>query len=163
MAIRFMRQQDTDIKNFAVGKAAVKGDTATVPVNFTNFGDKRTVTFTLKLIKNTWKIDDIKWPEGDSMVKVITDQYSGKNDATPAAGEFAGKFKVGDTTCTVTPVKMAFEIRWEKGKGSEMYFYQVDNTFESEPGKDGAINKFVFDDENYQAGTFYRGRKNVSS
>ena len=144
--------QDTDIKNFAIGKADVKGDNATVPVNFTNFGQKRTVTFTLKMVKDSWKIDDIKWPEGDSMVKIIKENYSTKNET---AGEFEGKFQGRDTTCTVTPVKMAFEVRWEKGSGVEMFFAKEGNAFESSPEK-GPTNRFEFDDASYSTGTFYR-------
>jgi hypothetical protein len=51
--------QDTDIKNFAVGHPDVKGDTATVPVTFTNFGKKETINFKLVVSGNAWKIDDI--------------------------------------------------------------------------------------------------------
>src|SRR5205085_5006541 len=40
--------QDTDIKNFAVGKATVKGDTATVPGTFANYGNKVTINYGLK-------------------------------------------------------------------------------------------------------------------
>lgn len=51
--------QDVEIKNFAVGRARVKADTAIVPVTFTNFGKKQKIDFQLKLVKNSWKIDDI--------------------------------------------------------------------------------------------------------
>jgi hypothetical protein len=148
--------QDLEIKNFAVGRADVKGDNATVPVTFTNFGDKRTVTFLLKMVDSAWKIDDIKWPEGDSMVKVIRDTYS--SDAkkeTPADGDFEGRFQVGDTSCTVKPVKMAFEVRWAKGSGVEMFYFKAGLAFESEP-ESGEPNMFEFDDESYNTGTFYR-------
>jgi hypothetical protein len=149
--------QDMEIKNFAVGKAEVKGENATVPVNFTNFGEKRTVTFKLKMANNAWKIDDIIWPEGDSMVKVIKDYFaSTSTDTKPApAGVFDGKFQVGDTTCTVRPSKMAYEIRWAKGSGVEMFYFKDGYTFESTNDKGGS-NRFEFDDEGYNTGVFYR-------
>ena len=146
--------QDVEIKNFAVGKGDVKGDTATVPVIFTNYGEKKTVKFSLKLVNSSWKIDDIIWPEGDSMVKVIKETYSTKTNA-PASTEFEGKYIVGDTSCTVKPSKMSFEIRWAKGSGVEMFFFKEGTTFDSSPDK-GEPNSFVFDDEDYNTGTFYR-------
>ncbi len=148
--------QDTEIKNFAIGKPDVKGDKATVPVNFTNFGEKKTVTFKLKMIGAAWKIDDIVWPEGDSMVAVIKAAYSSNTDrGSSTPGEFEGKFQVGDTTCTVKPVKMAFEVRWAKGSGVEMFFFKSGDTFESSPDN-GEPNRFEFDDDNYNTGVFYR-------
>lgn len=148
--------QDTEIKNFAVGKADVKGDTATVAVTFTNFGEKKTVKFLLKQSNSSWKIDDIIWPENDSMVKVLKESYPDKGKATSStSGEFEGKFTVGETSCMVKPVKMAFEVRWAKGSGVETFVFTDDNSFESAPGSTDT-NKFVFDDENYNTGTFYR-------
>lgn len=146
--------QDTEIKNFAVGKGDVKGDKATVPVTFTNFDRKVTINFSLVTVNGGWKIDNILYGEGDSLMKWLKDTYDKKPDTSPT-GEFQGKFQVGPTTCTVKPVKMAFEIRWAKGSGVEMFFFKSGNTFETEP-KDGETNSFVFDDESYNTGTFYR-------
>lgn len=147
--------QDTEIKNFAVGKGDVKGDIATVAATFTNFGEKQTVTFALKQVNAAWKIDDIKYGNGDSLMKWLKDTYSGKTE-TAASGEFEGKFQVGDTSCTVKPVKMAFEIHWAKGSGAEMFFSQGSTTFESEATKEGGTNRFEFDVDTYSTGTFYR-------
>ena len=146
--------QDTEIKNFAVGKGEVKGDTASVPVTFTNFGKKETVTFALKQVGAAWKIDDIKYGNTDSLMKWLKDTYPAK----PATGstEFEGKYQVGDTTCTVKPAKMAFEVRWAKGSGVEMFFAHGDNGFKSDPSK-GEPNRFVFDDDKYNSGKFFRG------
>ena len=145
--------QDTEIKNFAIGKAEVKGDTATVAVTFTNFGDKKTITYALKQVGPAWKIDDIKYGGGDSVMKWLKDAYSTKTGSSST--EFEGKYTVGDTSCAVKPVKMAFEIRWAKGSGAETFFSKDSTTFESSPNK-GEPNRFVFDDENYNSGTFYR-------
>ena len=148
--------QDMQIKNFSIGKADVKGEIANVAVNFTNYGQKNTIKFQLKMVAGSWKIDDIIWPEGTSMVKVIKENYPTDNKPQSSQGsEFEGKYQVGDTSCTVKPVKMAFEIRWAKGTGVEMFFFKDGNTFESSPEK-GAPNSFVFDDDKYNSGTFRR-------
>ncbi|CAN5586417.1 hypothetical protein BH10ACI3_BH10ACI3_23000 [soil metagenome] len=146
--------QDIEIKNFAVGKAELKGDLGTIPVTFTNYGIKQTITFAMKQVNKAWKIDDIKYGNGDSLMKWLKDTYTKKPD-TSADAEFTGKYQVGDTTCTVKPVKMAFEIRWAKGSGVEMFFSKEGLTFESSPDK-GDPNSFVFDNENYNTGTFFR-------
>ncbi len=144
--------QDTDIKDFAVGNAAIKNETATVPVSFANFGARQTITFAMKRVGDAWKIDDIKYGADDSLMKWLKDEPSPMVDSD---GEFEGKFRVGDTTCTVKPVRMAFEVRWAKGSGVEMFYFAEGTTFESE-GEEGERNKFIFDDENYNSGTFVR-------
>lgn len=146
--------QDIEIKNFAVGTAAVKNETAMVPVTFTNFGAKQTVTFNLKQIGAAWKIDDINYGSGDSLMKWLKEIDGEKTSST--SGEFEGKYQVGETTCTVKAVKMAFEIKWAKGKGAEYFFYKDANVFESEEDKSGGRNEFRFDDESYNSGTFVR-------
>ncbi|MEO6050887.1 MAG: DUF3828 domain-containing protein [Pyrinomonadaceae bacterium] len=70
--------QDMKIRNFAIGKAKIKGDSGVVAVTFTNYGKKQTVTFLLQMVNGVWKIDDIKWPEGDSMVDAIKETYPAK-------------------------------------------------------------------------------------
>lgn len=150
--------QDTEIKNFAVGKGEVKGEAANVAVTFTNFGEKQTVNLALKLTSGVWKIENIVYGDGDSLMKWLKETYSNKADdppSTSSSGEFEGKYRVGETTCIVKPVKMAFEVRWAKGSGVEMFAFTEDNTFESAPGEHDS-NAFVFDDGNYNRGTFYR-------
>lgn len=145
--------QDMEIKNFAIGDAVTKGETATVPVTFDNFGKKVTVTFSLKQENKIWKIDNISYTRGDSLMKWLKDTYPA-GGSTSSSGEFEGKYVVGDTSCTVKPAKMSFEVRWAKGSGVEMFFFKDGTTFES--AADGRVNQFVFDDEKYDAGTFYR-------
>jgi hypothetical protein len=146
--------QDVEIKNFAVGKATMGPDIATVPVTFTNFGDKKTITFSLKMVDNAWKISNIGYAEGDSLLKWLKDTYPDSASTSPR-GEFEGKYIVGETSCTVKPAKMSFEVRWAKGSGSENFFFKEGTTFESAPDA-GRPNQFVFDDENYNTGTFNR-------
>lgn len=149
--------QDPQIKNFAVGKGELKGEAATVIATFTNDGTKYSVEYSMKLVGGVWKIDNILYgKDAGSLMQWLKETYS----ATPpsrsnVSGEFEGKYTVGETTCTVKPVKMAFEVRWAKGSGVEMFAFTEDNTFESAPDQSDS-NKFVFDDENYNSGTFYR-------
>ncbi|MEJ7848798.1 MAG: DUF3828 domain-containing protein [Pyrinomonadaceae bacterium] len=149
--------QDFEIKNFAVDKGEIKGDTASVVANFTNFGEKRAVFFAMKQAGSTWKIEDIKYGRQGSLLKMMKEHFaSAPANLTDASVEFQGRYRVGNTSCTVKPVKMAFEIKWAKGTGAEMFFFKEGNIFESEES-DGKTNRFVFDDVTYTSGTFYRG------
>jgi hypothetical protein len=144
--------QDTEIKDLEVGTAVITGDSATVPVTFLNFEAKQKVTFALKMVDGNWRIDDIKYPKGDSLMKWLTDTYPADAAST---GKFEGRYQVGETTCTVTAVDTAFEVRWAKGKGVETFFAKEGRTFETPP-VDGKSNQFVFADDNYSSGMFYR-------
>jgi hypothetical protein len=146
--------QDMEIKNFAIGDAVIKGAAATVPVTFTNFGKKVTITYSLKQENKAWKIDNISYSRGDSLLKWLKETYPDGGKPVADVGVFDGKYIVGDTSCTVRPSKMTYEVKWAKGSGIEHFFFKEGNTFES--NADGRVNQFVFDDENYNSGTFYR-------
>jgi hypothetical protein len=152
--------QDVEKKSFSVGKASVNGDTATVAANYTNYGEKKRITFVMKNVAGKWKIDDIKYDAGHALLAILKEIYGSSSTNTPTvknrAGDFEGTYRVGDTTCTVRPDRQAFEVRWAKGKGSEYFFYKESTIFESEEDKSGGRNEFRFDDENYNSGTFYR-------
>lgn len=156
----FYNAQDTEIKNLAVGAAKITGDQATVPVTFLNYDAKNALTYSLVKENASWKISDIGYGAGASLLKYFKEsQKSGENENSTASGEFEGKYQIGDTTCTVKPIKMAFEVKWEKGAGTEVFFSQgrADDRyiFASDPPT-GKANSFAFDDENYNSGTFYR-------
>ncbi len=51
---------------------------------------------------------------------------------------------------------MAFEVKWAKGTGTEMFFSKNETMFETDANKGGGANRFEFDDVNYNTGTFYR-------
>ena len=70
--------QDMEIKNFAIGNSHVKGNNVTVIVTFTNFGKKRTITYSLKQTNGKWKIDNISYGDGDSLMKWLKDTYPDK-------------------------------------------------------------------------------------
>ncbi len=73
--------QDTEIKKFAIGKGVINGQSATVVVTFTNIGEKQTLTHSLKLINKAWKIDNISYGSGDSLMKWLKDTYPDKPKA----------------------------------------------------------------------------------
>ena len=150
--------QDTEIKNFKVGQAEIKGDKAEVPVEFENFGKKNKFIYAFVKESAGWKIEDIKYDDGSSLLKILKGN-SADNSKTDSNGNFEGKYTIGDTTCTVKPVKMAVEVKWEKGTGTEMFFSEGEANdkfiFASNP-ETGKANVFSFDDENYNTGIFYR-------
>jgi len=150
--------QDMEIKNFKTGQGVVKGDKADVPVTFENFGKKNNLTYMLVKSGADWRIEDIKYDDGSSLVKILKDG-STDNSKPGSDGNFEGKYRIGETFCTVKPVKMAFEVKWEKGTGTEMFFSEGEANdkfiFASQP-ETGKANVFSFDDENYNTGTFFR-------
>ena len=154
--------QDTDIKNFKVGAADIKDDKATVIVTFDNFGQKQKLRFLLVQEKGAhekgWKINDIDYGEAGTLVKWLGNEYSGKAEMAPDS-RFEGKYQVGDTTCTVKAIKMAFEVRWAKGSGVETFYANDDESspsFSSENKDGGFENTFAFDDDTYNTGKFLR-------
>lgn len=79
---------------------------------------------------------------------------------TAIASEFEGEFQVGNTSCMVTPTKMAFEVRWKKGMGYMPFFFDREMEdgryiFVSEEKKDGK-DRFEFDNKYLQTGKFIR-------
>lgn len=125
----FYNAQDTDIKNFAVGAPKIEGTKASVPVSFTNFKEKQNLTYSLVQQGDAWKISDIKYNEGTLLGYFKTEtKTETKTTNAPARkgseGDFDGTYQVGETTCTVKPIKMAFEVRWAKGSGTEVFVFE---------------------------------------
>lgn len=69
--------QDFEPKNLTVGAAQVNGAQARVPVSFDSFGEKRQLTYVLALVRGTWKISDIRYPEGRTL-RAIYEANAGK-------------------------------------------------------------------------------------
>lgn len=148
--------QDRDIKKFVIGAAKITGERAEVPVTFENFGEKQALTYALVRQNKEWKISDINYGGGSTLLGFFSDTAQNTSDEN---GEFEGTYQIGDTTCTVKPIKMAFEVKWARGTGTEIFFFQDRANdkyiFASDPDK-GKANVFSFDDENYNTGIFYR-------
>jgi hypothetical protein len=102
------------------------------------------------------------WPEGYAAIPLsaVTSHPLPVAATDTVLSEFEGNYKVGNTTCTVKPIKMAFEVRWAKGKGAMRFFFDPTTpdgktVFVSEDSEKGT-DKFVFDDHRYNSGTFLR-------
>ncbi|MEY3288777.1 MAG: hypothetical protein RLZZ419_1019 [Pseudomonadota bacterium] len=84
----------------------------------------------------------------------------GSSETSTSLFEFEGRYKVGKTRCTVSPIKMAFEVKWQKGQGVMHFFFDKTtpdgkSVFVSEDiGKNR--DKFIFDDNTYNSGKFIR-------
>src|SRR5215208_3203461 len=65
--------QEMQIRNFRVGAAVVKGDTATVPVTFRNYDQKVKIDFRLVNTKAGWKISNILYGEGSDLLKILSE------------------------------------------------------------------------------------------
>ena len=63
--------QDMEIKKFAIQPAKIQGSKAMVNVNFENFGKKQLVGFLLTQEPKGWKIDNIKYDGGYSLLKIL--------------------------------------------------------------------------------------------
>ena len=68
--------QDSVVKNFAVGQPTITADEAVVTASHTDYGKKRTVTFRLVREDQNWKIADIRYTDGNSLL----DFYRSKTD-----------------------------------------------------------------------------------
>ncbi len=66
--------QDTQIKKFSVGKADIKDKSATVPVTFENYDKKEKLIFSLVQENDAWKIADINYGDGFTLVKIFKDK-----------------------------------------------------------------------------------------
>ena len=60
--------QDMEIKKFAIAKATYESGIAKVPVAFENFGKKKTIIFLLANGRTGWRIRDIDYGEGRTLV-----------------------------------------------------------------------------------------------
>lgn len=149
--------QDVEIKKLNVGKAAVNGEKATIPVTFENYGEKKKLIYSMVRQADAWKIADINYGDGFTLLSVFKENTKAEKPSEPAStsGEFEGRYRVGETICTVEFKNKGYAVKWAKGSGVEYFSFMGDTTFASSTEEPEA-NKFVFDDENYNTGTFYR-------
>ncbi len=65
--------QDTQIKNFKAVKAVgVTRTSVTVPVSFTNFGEKERLEFTLGSYAEGWRITEISYTDGSTLTEILS-------------------------------------------------------------------------------------------
>ena len=130
----FYNAQDFEIKNLVVGSAKINGAKATVPVTFTNFKRKNSLVYSLIKQNGKWKISDVRYSATDTLLGYFKEAVTNQTpNAAESEGNFERVYKVGETTCTVKPIKMAFEVKWAKGLVSEIFFFQ-----------DRANDKYIF-------------------
>jgi hypothetical protein len=73
-------------------------------------------------------------------------------------GEFEGTYQIGTDTCSVRPVKMAFEVIRDKGKPAAIFFYESESqfgryTYISEK-KESGYDRFVFANDSHVSGEY---------
>ena len=64
----FYNAQDFQITNFTVGLPKISGGRASVVVKFNNAGRKETLSYQFVQNKKSWKIADIKYSDGSSLL-----------------------------------------------------------------------------------------------
>ncbi|MCY7359403.1 MAG: YbjP/YqhG family protein [Rudanella sp.] len=64
--------QDMDIKDFVVHPAQTDGDQAEVVVTFTNFGEKKELTYLLDNENGKWLISDIFYGDGNQLFQLLS-------------------------------------------------------------------------------------------
>jgi hypothetical protein len=75
--------QDMKITKFSIQKATVSSGTANVPVAFENFGVKHQIVFRLAAQRTGWKISDLVYDDGWSLLQVLKrDRSSGETGQT---------------------------------------------------------------------------------
>ena len=65
--------QDLEIKKLVINKAVTAKGKTTVQVNFMNYDQKQTVNLDLVQENGAWKISDIHYPNGPSLMKLFKD------------------------------------------------------------------------------------------
>lgn len=67
-------QDDSDLKNLAVGGPVEKEGRAEVPVTFENFGKRRRLVYLLVREGAAWKISDIRYEDGRTLSEAYKEQ-----------------------------------------------------------------------------------------
>ncbi|MBS1792906.1 MAG: DUF3828 domain-containing protein [Acidobacteria bacterium] len=67
----FYNAQDTDINNLNVGAPQIDGDKARVEVTFENYKEKNTLVYSLVKENADWKIADIDYGKGQTLLKLF--------------------------------------------------------------------------------------------
>lgn len=69
----FYNAQDFDIKKLVVGQSNINGNRATVVVTFENSGRRDRLTYSLVQQNSVWKISNITYTDGSSLLKYFKD------------------------------------------------------------------------------------------
>lgn len=63
--------QDMEIKNFKISEPQFMNEVARVPVSFSNFGKDQQITFVLVSRPAGWKIDNIEYQDGTTLLGIL--------------------------------------------------------------------------------------------
>lgn len=63
--------QDMEIKHFAIHKPTIENGQAEVLVTFENFGKKQQIVFVMVRRKNAWRIADMKFDDGTTLLGIL--------------------------------------------------------------------------------------------
>lgn len=74
----FYNTQDPSISNLGIGGAKLNGNKATVRVTFKNAGRKETIVYRLVKERSLWKISDIEYEQGNSLLKYFKEDETNK-------------------------------------------------------------------------------------
>jgi hypothetical protein len=105
--------QDREIKNFDVHEGTISAAAAEVPVSFTNFGEKHQVLFKLVSERAGWKIADIAYEDGTSLLKLLKEDDNSAEGNQPIKiylvavgddGKTGKKIGCGDSLVPVTVI-----------------------------------------------------------
>ncbi len=79
--------QDMEIKKFAIGKPEFQEGKARVTVSFENLGQKKTIVYILVNGRTGWRIGDIDYGEGRTLVGELKEDSSDANSESSESGE----------------------------------------------------------------------------
>lgn len=74
----FYNTQDPSISNLVISTAKITGNRATVNVTFKNAGRKETIVYTVVKERTLWKISDIAYEQGNSLLKYFKEDETNK-------------------------------------------------------------------------------------
>lgn len=103
--------QDMEIKNFSIAEGRVSDGEAVVTSSFENFRAKHQIVFHLLRQKSGWRISDIDYDDGASLVKILKQDRTQAEDTQPVKvylvavgddGKTGKKIGCGDSLIAVT-------------------------------------------------------------
>jgi len=103
--------QDMEIKNFSIAEGKVSAGAATVTSSFENFGAQHQIVFHLLRQKSGWRISDIDYDDGASLVKILKQDRTQAENTQPVKvylvalgddGKTGKKIGCGDSLIAVT-------------------------------------------------------------
>lgn len=167
--------QDGKITALKIIRDQVEGDQAIVLASFKNEGKDVNVIFVAERVNKIWKISNIT-ADDYNLIDTLSSEASdetergdnpemqgadrgGKPGQETETGEFEGDYTIGATTCTVKPIKMAFEVKCAGERAAKIFFFDG-NANDQPMFTSEAHGSFVFTDESLSKGVFIDNKGN---